>query len=68
MPQVDGYEAMQHIRFSRRYRHVPIIALTAKAMVGDAKKCLEAGASAYISKPFENRSLLMEIHRLMDKM
>lgn len=53
MPVMDGYETMKHIREMDRYGDIPIIALTAKAMKGDKEKCLEAGASDYISKPLK---------------
>ncbi|RDU37637.1 hybrid sensor histidine kinase/response regulator [Neobacillus piezotolerans] len=53
MPIMDGYETMQQIRGMDRYGNIPIIALTAKAMKGDKEKCLEAGASDYISKPLK---------------
>jgi CheY-like chemotaxis protein/signal transduction histidine kinase len=58
MPQMDGYEAMRLIRQDSRFKSLPIIALTAKAMKEDREKCIEAGASDYISKPVENEQLL----------
>ena len=48
---VDGYEAIQKIRHRKRYKNVPILALTAKAMQGDRAKCIDAGADDYLSKP-----------------
>jgi PAS domain S-box-containing protein len=61
MPEMDGYEAMKHIRAKGNYVDVPIIALTAKAMKEDEKKCLAAGANAYISKPVD----LTALHTIM---
>jgi CheY-like chemotaxis protein len=58
MPEMDGYETMRRIREDTRFRLVPIIALTAKAMKGDREKCLEAGASDYIAKPVNTEQLL----------
>jgi two-component system chemotaxis sensor kinase CheA len=51
MPEMDGFAAMQQIRTMELFKTVPIIALTAKAMIGDREKCLQCGASDYISKP-----------------
>jgi signal transduction histidine kinase/CheY-like chemotaxis protein/methyl-accepting chemotaxis protein len=58
MPEMDGYEAMQAIRKQPRYQKLPIIALTAKAMKGDKTKCIEAGASDYLSKPIDTDKLI----------
>jgi CheY-like chemotaxis protein len=58
MPEMDGYETMRAIRKMRKFKLLPIISLTAKAMKGDREKCLEAGASDYITKPVETEQLL----------
>ncbi len=67
MPEMDGYETMRRIRSNHKFRLLPIIALTAKAMKGDREKCLEAGASDYVAKPVNTDQLLslvrMWLHR-----
>ncbi len=67
MPEMDGYETMREIRRNAEYRRLPIIALTAKAMMGDREKCMQAGASDYLAKPVNTEQLIaalrMWLHR-----
>lgn len=58
MPVMDGYETIKRIREQKQFHKLPIIALTAKAMKDDRRKCLEAGADDYLSKPVEMDRLL----------
>jgi len=58
MPEMDGYETTQKIRREHKNSNLPIIAVTAKAMKGDREKCIEAGASDYITKPLKIDQLM----------
>lgn len=51
MPGMDGYQAMAEMRRIPELKHIPVIAVTAQAMVGDRERCMEAGAVGYVSKP-----------------
>ncbi len=63
MPEMDGYTATQYIR-NDLHNDIPIIAMTADALKGEAERCFESGMNGYISKPFEPRDLFNEILRL----
>ncbi len=61
MPEMDGFETMRAIREDPRFRSLPIIAVTAKAMKGDREKCIEAGASDYLAKPVDSEELVSKL-------
>jgi HAMP domain-containing protein/signal transduction histidine kinase/CheY-like chemotaxis protein len=58
MPEMDGYETIRWIRKENKNKNLPIIAVTAKAMIGDRQKCIASGASDYITKPVKTDQLL----------
>jgi signal transduction histidine kinase/CheY-like chemotaxis protein len=66
MPALDGLEAIRRLRVDPRFDSTPIIALTALAMPGDRERCLEAGASEYMSKPLSLKRLVKTINRLTE--
>jgi CheY-like chemotaxis protein len=63
MPGLDGFDTMRIVRQLEGYKSLPIIAVTAKAMVGDREKCMEAGANDYIAKPVNVDVLLATLWR-----
>jgi CheY-like chemotaxis protein len=64
---MDGYETMRAIRQIAEFRTLPIIAVTAKAMKGDRAKCIEAGASDYITKPVDLEQLFSVLRVWLDR-
>ncbi|MFW6310035.1 MAG: response regulator, partial [Prolixibacteraceae bacterium] len=58
MPEMDGIETTKKIKKMPEYRNIPVIAVTAKAMMEDREKCIQAGASDYVSKPIDIEKLV----------
>jgi len=58
MPGMDGYEATRILKENERFKHIPIVAMTAKAMKGDRRKTILVGCDDYIAKPFEPQAIL----------
>lgn len=65
MPDMDGYEAIAQMKTHPRLKHIPVIAVTAQAMLGDKERCLEAGAVSYISKPIRVDELVEQINKYL---
>ncbi|WP_379086440.1 two-component system response regulator [Pedobacter sp. UC225_65] len=62
MPDMDGYQAMTQMKAHPELKRVPVIAVTAQAMVGDKERCIEAGAVGYISKPVNVDELVAQLN------
>jgi CheY-like chemotaxis protein len=67
MPEMDGIDTMKAIRKDARFRNLPIIAVTAKAMKGDREKCIEAGAWDYLAKPVDSEQMLTALRAWLTK-
>jgi CheY-like chemotaxis protein len=65
LPGMDGLELTRHLKADPRYRHLPVVALTASAMKGDEKRVLQGGCDAYISKPIDTRSLATQVASIL---
>lgn len=65
LPKMDGWTATRHIKDIPKLRHIPIIALTAHAMVGDRERAIEAGCDDYITKPIDLRTLVMKLQQYL---
>ncbi|RZK59495.1 MAG: response regulator [Pedobacter sp.] len=63
MPDMDGYQAMRKMKADPELAKIPVIAVTAQAMVGDRERCLEAGAAGYISKPVNVDDLVLLLNK-----
>ena len=67
LPLLDGYEATRQIKANKKISHIPVIAITSYAMVGDREKALEAGCDGYIEKPINPELFLAEIKQYLSK-
>jgi CheY-like chemotaxis protein len=65
LPGMDGLELTRRIKADARYRHLPVVALTASAMKGDERRVLAAGCDAYIAKPLDTRTLAAQISSII---
>ena len=65
LPKMDGYEIVRRLKEAQALRNVPVIAVTALAMVGDQEKVLNAGFDGYIGKPIDPESFVGQIARFM---
>ncbi len=65
MPVMDGWEATRKIKANDALKHIPIIAVTSHAMVGDEIDARKAGCDDYLSKPVDDEELLKKIKRLL---
>ena len=65
MPKMNGFEVIKLLKKNENTKHIPVIALTARAMKNDREEILEAGCDGYVSKPIDARLLLEEIEKLL---
>jgi CheY-like chemotaxis protein len=66
LPEIDGWECARRLKADDSTRHIPIIALTAHAMVGDRQKALDAGCDEFDTKPIDFVGLLNKMDRLLE--
>ncbi|MDX2137886.1 MAG: response regulator [Chloroflexota bacterium] len=65
LPHMDGWAVARDLKGDERYKKIPIIALTAHAMIGDKEKALAAGCDDYVSKPIVFKELVAKLHQYM---
>lgn len=66
MPVMDGWEATRRIKANDSLKHIPIIAVTSHAMVGDEIEARKAGCDDYLSKPIDEEALLKKIKKFLE--
>ncbi|RME12181.1 MAG: response regulator [Ardenticatenia bacterium] len=67
LPKMDGWTATKHIKEDSQTAHIPVLALTAHAMIGDRERALEVGCDEYETKPVDFQRLLQKIEMLLQK-
>ncbi len=67
LPVMDGWEATRRIKANEAHKHIPVIAVTSHAMVGEESKALEAGCDEYLPKPIDEEELFKKIHDFLSK-
>ncbi len=67
LPKIDGYKVCRMLKFDEKYKKIPIIIYTARAPAGAEKRGYEAGADAYMTKPFDPKKLLAKINELLNR-
>jgi|SRR5919197_1025065 two-component system cell cycle response regulator len=65
MPRLDGYEAARRLRADAQLRRIPLVAVSAYAMVGDREKVMAAGFDGYVTKPIDPESFVQEVERYL---
>ncbi len=65
MPDMDGYQAIAKMREDMDMKKIPVVAVTAQAMVGDRERCIAAGAVGYISKPINVDELIVQLNKYL---
>lgn len=65
MPVMDGWEATQRIKSNEAHKHIPVIAVTSHAMIGEESKAIQAGCDDYLSKPIDEEMLIKKIQRIL---
>jgi chemosensory pili system protein ChpA (sensor histidine kinase/response regulator) len=66
MPRMDGYELAEHVRGDPRLRHIPIVMITSRAGQKHRKKAREAGANAYLTKPYQETELVAQVSKMLE--
>ncbi|MDH3940823.1 MAG: response regulator, partial [Xanthomonadales bacterium] len=66
MPRMDGYELLEHVRADSRLRHVPVVMITSRAGQKHRRKARQAGANAYLTKPYQEAELVEKVSEMLD--